>query len=48
MSEAELNQLRKRNIKKILITIFTVTGLAAIITIITILIMNIASDGGGG
>ena len=48
MSEAELNPLRKRNIKKILIAILSLTGLAAIITIITILVMNIAADSGGG
>ena len=46
MSKSELNQLRKRNIKKILIIIFSIAGNAAIITVVTLLIIN--TDSGGG
>jgi len=46
MSEPEVNHLRKRNIKKVLIIVFSLIGLAAVITIITLLIMNTDSSGG--
>ena len=48
MSEPELNDLRKRNIKKVLITVFSLTGLAAVITIITLNILNTISNSSGG
>ena len=48
MSEPELNDLRKRNIKKVLITVFSLTGLAAVITIITLIILNTISNSSGG
>ena len=48
MSEPELNHLRKRNIKKVLLIVFSLTGLAAVITIITLIIINTISNSSGG
>lgn len=39
--------LEKRNIKKILVIIFSVAGLVAIITTIALIIMNTRTDSGG-
>lgn len=44
MSGAELNPIRHRNVKKLLIILFSVIGLAAIITIITIVFINAGTN----
>ena len=46
MNEAEVNPIRLMNMKKLLIIIFSVVGLAAIITILAIVFVNIRNSGG--
>ncbi len=48
MNEIDSAQVRKLNIKTILIIIFSLTGLAAIIITLTILLSNTETNGGGG
>jgi len=48
MSDTGLDQIRKRNIKKILAIIFSIVGLIAIITTVALIIMNTGTDGGNG
>jgi hypothetical protein len=48
MSEFPSEQVRRIDIKKLLIIIFSVIGLAAIITTIVLILNNIGITGGDG
>ena len=48
MNEVASEQTRRVDIKKLLIIIFSLVGLAAIITIIVLVLSNIGIIGGGG
>ncbi|MFX0003254.1 MAG: hypothetical protein ACFE9C_11285 [Candidatus Hodarchaeota archaeon] len=48
MNEIAPERIRRIDVKKLLIIIFSLVGLAAIITIIVLVLSNIGIIGGGG